>query len=207
MYSDRVVDSLKLQGPTETAECVQFVWDWWNTMNVSEKGEDIRMRDSNRAPQTEASTKLQSFLEQFKARESGHGPKRVQCLTHDTRRALVETTEGLISLCRHLFSISLQHVLLKELQSDRIEGEFSVYRQSTGANAFMSVGDVNTAFKKRLTRFSDSYLEHIDADTTSTTSHVCCDGIDFEDAAAIERCVSDVSLSDTEVNSAAYVAS
>ena len=46
--------------------------------------------------------------------------------------------------------------------------------------------------------------EHIDADTTSTTSHVCCDGIDFEDADAIERCVSDVTLS--EVNSAAYVA-
>ena len=72
----------------------------------------------------------------------------------------------------------------------------------------MSVGDVNTAFKKRLTRFSASYLEHIDADTNSNTSHVCCDRIDFEDAAAIERCVSDVTLSDTdtEVNSAAFVA-
>ena len=109
-------------------------------------------------------------------------------------------------MCRHLFSIGFEYVLLRELQSDRIEGEFSVYRQSTGANAFMSVGDVNTAFKKRLTRFAASYLEHIDADTTSTTSHVCCDGIDFEDAAAIERCVLDVTLSDTEVNSAAYVA-
>ena len=70
----------------------------------------------------------------------------------------------------------------------------------------MSVGDVNTAFKKRLTRFAASYLEHIDAETNSNTSHVCCDGTDFEDAAAIERCVSDVTLSNTEVNSAAYVA-
>ena len=30
----------------------------------------------------------------------------------------------------------------------------------------------------------------IDADITSTTPHVCCDGMDFEDAAAIERYVS-----------------
>ena len=206
IFSDRVVAPLKLQGSSETAEFVQFILNWWNTMNVSEKGRDIRVRDPNRAPQTAASTNLQSFLEQFKASESGHGPKRVQCLTHDTRRALVQTTEGLISLCRHLFSIGFEYVLLRELQSDRIEGEFSVYRQSTGANAFMSVGDVNTAFKKRLTRFAASYLEHIDADTTSTTFHLCCNGIDFEDAAAIERCVSDVTLSDTEVNSAAYVA-
>jgi len=70
----------------------------------------------------------------------------------------------------------------------------------------MSVGDVNTAFKKRLTRFAASFLEHIDVDITSTNSHVCCNGLDFEDAAAIERCVSDVTLSNTEVNSAAYVA-
>ena len=34
-------------------------------MNVSEKGQDIRMREPNRAPQTAASTNLQSFLEQF----------------------------------------------------------------------------------------------------------------------------------------------
>ena len=53
------------------------------------------MRDPNRAPQTAASTNLKSFLKQFQASESGHGPKRVQCLTLDTRRALVQTTEGL----------------------------------------------------------------------------------------------------------------
>ena len=89
IFSDRVVASLKLQGSSETAEFVQFVLNWRNSMNVSEKGQDLRMRDPNRAPQTAASTNLQSFLKQFKASESGHGPKRVRCLTHDTRRALL----------------------------------------------------------------------------------------------------------------------
>ena len=72
------------------------------------------MRDPSRARQTAASTNLQSFLKQFQASESGHGPKRVH-LTLDTRRALVQTTEGLISLGRHLFSSGSEYVLLREL--------------------------------------------------------------------------------------------
>ena len=58
----------------------------------------------------------------------------------------------------------------------------------------MTVGGVKIVFKKRITIFAASYLELIDAEIPSTKSHVCCDGIVFADAAAIERCVSDVPL-------------
>ena len=68
-------------------------------------------------------------------------------MTHDTKKALVQTTEGLIAVCKHLLNIGFDYVLLREIQSDRIEGEFSVYRQSTGASAFMTTGDVTYAFK------------------------------------------------------------
>ena len=37
IFSDRVVASLKLQGSPETAEFVQFVLKFWNTMNASKK--------------------------------------------------------------------------------------------------------------------------------------------------------------------------
>ena len=91
---------------------------------------------------------LKLFLEQFKCMKSGHGPKHVECVTHDTKKALVQTTEGLIGVWKHLFSVGFDYILLYELQIDRIEGEFSVYRQSTGANAFIAAGDVFSVFIK-----------------------------------------------------------
>ena len=39
--------------------------------------------------------------------KSGHGPKHVQCVTHDTNKALVQTTEGLIAVCKHFFQLVL----------------------------------------------------------------------------------------------------
>ena len=128
-------------------------------------------------------------------------------LTHDTKKALVQTTAGQIAVCKHLFAEGFNYVLLKELQSDRIEGEFGVYRQSFGSNAFMTVGDVSNAFKARLTSFAASYLgSPLDqvADT-SLTSHECR-GMQYEDAEIIEKCVRDISLSTEEEVACAYVA-
>lgn len=138
--------------------------------------------------------------------DSGHGAKRIQCLTHDTKRALVQTTEGLIAVCKHLFSVGFDYVLLRELQSDRIEGEFSVYRQSTGDNAFMAAGDVFAAFKKRLARFAASFLESVETEPSDKKSHTCEGPINAEDATSIETCIHDVTLSGTEESAAAYVA-
>ena len=133
--------------------------------------------------------------------------KRIECLTHDTKKALVQTTEGQMAVCRHLYSEGFTYVLLRELQSDRIEGEFSVYRQSTGGNAFMTVGNVLTAFKSRLTRFASSFLHSLDVSHSDSSSgtHTCL-GIEYEDAAAIEACVSDITLTQMEEYSSAYVA-
>ena len=126
VFNEKVVAALKLQGSSETATFIQQILDWWNTVNVSAKGQDVRLRDPNRSVQDEKSNNLQLFLEQFQGMDSGHGAKRIQCLTHDTKRAFVQTIEGLIAVCKHLFSVGFDYVLLRELQSDRIEGEFSV---------------------------------------------------------------------------------
>ena len=207
VFNDKVVAALRLQGAYDTASFIQQVLDWWNVVNVSAKGQDIRLRDPNRSVQDEKATNLHSLLDLMKTSQSGHGPKRIMCLTHDTRKALVQTTEGLIAVCAHLFSVGFEYVLLREIQSDRIEGEFSVYRQSTGANAFMLVGDVLSAFKRRLTRFAASFLEYIETGPSSgsSVSHTCS-GIRYDDATAIENCISEVTLSAMEEYSVAYVA-
>ena len=54
----------------------------------------------------------------------GHEPKRIQCVTHNTKRALVQSTLGLIAVCKHLVSVGFDYDLLYVLQSDRTEGEF-----------------------------------------------------------------------------------
>ena len=97
-------------------------------------------------------------------------------------------------------------MLLREIQSDRLEGEFSVYRQSTGANCFMTKGDVISACKHRLTRFAASYLQSIEVQP-EPKQHTCIGtAIDLDDAASIEKCASEVTLTISEVSSAAYVA-
>ena len=66
---------------------------------------------------------------------------------------MVQTMVGFIDMSKYLFSVGFQYVLLGSLQNDRIEAEFSVYRQSTGTNMFMTSQDALSAFKKHLTHF------------------------------------------------------
>ena len=96
----------------------------------------------------------------------------------------MQTMRGLTSICAHLLTrAGFQYVLLRELQSDRIEGEFSVYRESTGANAFVTSGDVFTGCKKCLARYAASYLETLEV-TVETMVHACVTtATDPEDAA------------------------
>ena len=93
---------------------------------------------SNRSVQNKQCTNLNTFLWQFKTVEFGHGASWKECLTHETKKALVQTIKGLVSLCKHLLThAKFNYVLLRETQS-----EFSVYRQSTGSHAFMTSSDV-----------------------------------------------------------------
>ena len=127
-------------------------------------------------------------------------------MTHDTRKALIQTTEGQIALCKHSFTIGFEYVLLRDIQSDRIEGEFSVYRQSTGANAFMVAADVLSSFKNRLARYAASFLESVanDSEPQASTSHECV-GVAYKDATDIEACIGDITLTETEEYAYAYV--
>ena len=203
VFNDRVYAALKQRNATDTAKFVKEVLDWWNVVNVSQKGSDLRLRDPCRSVQTLSSTSLEKYL--FNSSQSGHGAKRIQSLTHDTKKALVQTMGGLIAVRDHLLSNGFEYVLLREIQSDRIEGEFSVYRQSTGANAFISASDVFFAYKKRLARFAAHNLSSVETSSSART-HTCNDRIDEEDAIAIEGCIRNVTLSETEEWASAYVA-
>lgn len=208
VFNEKVVAALKLQGCKDTAAFIDIILQWWNVMNVSSKGQHIRLNDPNRQPQTKESSNLKYFLDIFEHCESGHGSSRKQCFTHDTRKALIQTMYGMIALCTHLLSSGFEYVLLREIQSDRIEGEFGVYRQSTGANAFMTAGNVINASKKRLARYAAGYLETLNFSNEKVTNHTCVENAFSIDDARVQETIysREADLSANELASCAYVA-
>ena len=65
VFNEKVVASLKLQGCHETANFIQSVVNWWNIVNVSSKGQDIRLKDPYRRAQDLTSTNLESMHQLF----------------------------------------------------------------------------------------------------------------------------------------------
>ena len=137
-------------------------------------------------------------LQLFSSARSGHGPSRVQCLTHDTKRALVQTMHGQVAICKQLLTSGFKYVLLRELQSDRLEGEFSVYRQATGGNMFMTSSDVCASYKKRLTLFAARVLQSIESVVDSP--HMCVGSMESEDGLLVESSLAKITLTSNEVS-------
>ena len=207
VFNEKVVGALKLKKHDATAEFIHTIVQWWNTVNVDRPGQDIRFRDPSRAVQDKASTSLDFFLNMFQSAGDGQGAGRDAAFTIDTKKALVQTMAGLKAVCAHLLEEKgFSYVLLRELQSDRLEGEFGVYRQSVGANNFLTSADVFSASKKRLTLHAAVYLESLEIHP-APPQHQCM-GIDvnIEDATSIEACIANIELTHFEESSCAYVA-
>ena len=64
-------------------------------------------------------------------------PTRVMILTNDTSEAL--TLQGILSITKIILEKGANYVLTRTFQSDRLEGEFGIYRQQSGGNQYISV--------------------------------------------------------------------
>ena len=84
VFNDRVIAALIMKECKDTAYFIQTVVNWWNTVNVSAKGQDKRMNDPFRAVQTSASSTIDEFINIFRNAASGQGDTRIHCLTNDT---------------------------------------------------------------------------------------------------------------------------
>lgn len=76
--------------------------------------------------------------------------KRQNLLTKDTSLGLYRTLNGLCSLSNVLLSdFNFNFVLLGQFQSDCIEKEFGIYRQSAGSNYFVAAEQVLPTIRLR----------------------------------------------------------
>ena len=82
----------------------------------------------------------------FKEMDNGMSGKRIRGLTSDTANALHRSLNGLVEVTRQFLSLGMAYVIPGKLQSDRLEAEFGIYRQSSGGNYLISVEQVLSSF-------------------------------------------------------------
>lgn len=138
----RLVESLEVK---DTARFIELVLTWWKIVNVRATSMDIRLRDPLRASISDpGDDRLQTLLNfgEMALEMAGPQGKRQKQLTRDTAKALHHTSNGLVSLCRHLLSTSHTYVLLGQFSTDPLEKEFSKLRQGSGGTYFINVQQI-----------------------------------------------------------------
>lgn len=131
--------------------------------------------------------------------------KRMMTLTPKTRESLVQTLEGIIDLCTCILKDStVQYILVGNLQSDALEGEFGIYRGMFGGLCHISFEQVFIAAKFRVL----SLLQELEADMDGHKhSASCCDEEILDELDVIDNLHSKVeNISLTERNALFYVA-
>lgn len=134
----------------------------------------------------------------------GRGPSRQHSLTSHTRQAFCQTLEGLISLAIDLLSVhGFAYVLLGQFQSDKLEGEFGVYRQSSGGCYFISVEQLLCSARFRRMQLYANIFE--DVEIPAHTDGVCCAScLTEEETELLDNCPEAVDSITPEEHGAIY---
>lgn len=165
VFDEKVVAFLKICGYEDTALFVENVLKTWNILNVKSRYAGVQLNDPTRKAIESKTDERLVFLEKmatsFKLMDRSKQGKRVKGLTSDTANALHVTLLGLVDLTKTLLDSGFEYVLLGKLQSDRLELEFSKYRQASGGNFFISVEQVvNALALERLKLFNSLDLQN-----------------------------------------------
>ena len=91
------------------------------------------------------------------------------CLTSQTSKALSVTLRGVVEVSKTLLQKGVDYVMPGDLNDERLEGEFGIFRGLHGGNMYMSGDQVQNALKvQRIKLFSllvaDIFLEHTESD-------------------------------------------
>ena len=196
-YSDHGHDDF-----AETAAVLQIFRTWFNALNVKSLYTGQRTKDVNRNPVTKEDRSVLEVFHQFgkwldRWKASGNIG-----LSTQTFKAAILTTQMLIDLCNYLLDVKgLDYILLGHTSSDYLESRFGWYRQSSGANYYISVLQILQSEKsiriKSLIEsgFQMSDLKNIFAATdNSTTSDSLTDEL-----TAVSQLIPEYSLSESLV--------
>jgi hypothetical protein len=132
VFNEKNVVALKLDGLQSTATLLDYFSRLWKILNIKSPESHFYLNDPDRRPFRNTDDPRLVFLESMADAignmKGGKGPNRIASLTSETRDALASTIRGLIHLWKRLLSVGYIYVLPGVFQSDRLEGEFGIYR-------------------------------------------------------------------------------
>ena len=210
IFNEKTVAELKVQGCNETATFVDHVTKLWNCLNVKSKDAGRNLNDRNREPFKSLEDERYKFIsdmaDRFKEMDVSLSkyPGRIMCLTVDTSNAIYVTLKGIVALIKLLLTKGFSYVLPGTFQSDRLEGEFGIYRQSSGGCYYISVQQIiNSLALQRIKLFEKLEIE-------SKNAHVeddCCTAsLNEEEVEMLDDCFELASkLSETEKSNLYYI--
>ena len=134
IFNEKTVAALFQHKYDGTAVFVSAVTKLWNCLNVRSPDRSRNLNDSNREPFRSPDDKRFEFLrdmaDKFKEMDTSKSQynKRVRCFIVDTSNALFIALTGISGLIKLLLSKGFNYVLPGTFQSDRLEGEFGVFK-------------------------------------------------------------------------------
>ncbi|XP_047144897.1 uncharacterized protein LOC124818302 [Hydra vulgaris] len=144
-----------------------------------------------------------AFADSVKAMPGGKSWKRNKSFTSETKKALSSTLYGIVHLVRKLLTEDHQCVLPGVFQTDRLEGEFGIYRQLCVGKYYISIEKVqNSLCLQPLKLFSKLDSMDLPISQCSIVQSECCHLELFEDD--IYYLVSSIDAISEEENTALY---
>jgi hypothetical protein len=132
VFNEKTVYALKQDGSLETATVLDHFTRLWKILNIKTTVAHLHLNDPDRKQLEDKKDSRFSFListaSMVAQMSGGKGNNRVASLTSETRDALSQTLRGLVHLWQEMLSIGHRYILTGIFQSDRLEGEFGIYR-------------------------------------------------------------------------------
>ena len=117
---------------------------------------------------------------------------RQQMLTVDISEATALTLRGLVDLTKLMHGKAVKYIILGEYKSDRLEGEFGIYRKEAAGNYFIAVELVINGLRlQRLKLFRQLNLEY----SNDHFKDACCyEELNVDESDLLDSCFAQDSL-------------
>ncbi|XP_049964217.1 uncharacterized protein LOC126484667 [Schistocerca serialis cubense] len=128
-----------------TAKFIKLICTWWNIVNVSSPGKDIRFKDAMLKPLSSTSNENIRYLERFLSwlDKWKHISDSTFGLSSDTHLAISHTTHALLEQTKYCTEeLNFKYLLPGKVQTDALEARFGKYRTMAGSQYLVSLRQV-----------------------------------------------------------------
>ena len=161
VFNEKTVAVLKINGFHSTETFVRLVTRMMNMLNVKSPYTATKLNDTDRRVirdvEDDRFPYLESMAGMFEKMDPANSqyPGRVMCLTTQTSKALSLTLRGVVAVSKTLLNNGVDYVMTGDLNDERLEGEFGIFRGSSGGDYYMSGDQIENALKlQRIKLFS-----------------------------------------------------